>query len=116
MDTEISINNMDDKLIIFKITYNGFKIGNLNLVKKKNDTDKIKLADIIVLNRYRNLGIGSKLLENAIAYTKSIGINKIYGSMIGDISRLEKFYRSLGFKISGKNIELDVNITPTTPL
>lgn len=108
-EIDISINNAEDKLIIFKATYNGFKIGSLNLVKKKNDTDKIKLADIIVLDRYRDLGVGSKLLKSAIIYAKPVEINKIYGVMVGDIFRLEKFYRSFGFNILGKNIELNIN-------
>lgn len=100
--------NANNNLIIFKVMFNGFQIGNLNLVKEKNNIDRIKLADIIILDKYRNLGIGKKLLENAINFLPSIGINKIYGIMVGDTDKLERFYQSFGFKISGKNIELDI--------
>lgn len=105
---EFLINNTNNKYIFYKVMYNGIKIGNLYLIKKEKDEDKIKLADIIIFDEYRNLGIGRKLLENAINFVSSIGIKQIYGVMVGDIDRLEKFYQSFGFEISGKNIKLNV--------
>ncbi|MEZ8689650.1 GNAT family N-acetyltransferase [Vibrio splendidus] len=50
---------------------------------------------------YQNKGIGSRLLVTAIEHSKAHGCTQIKGWMHGDKVRLERFYRSFGFEISG---------------
>lgn len=80
------------------------KIGYLRLTRY--DREKIKLADVFVDENYRNIGIGSKLLDEAIKLALLLEVKLIYGVICGETKRLEIFYRKFGFEISGKNIEL----------
>lgn len=55
-------------------------------------------------HNFRNNGIGTKLLLRSIDLAKLAGCNQMKGWMHGDIERLQLFYTSLGFEISGINI------------
>ncbi len=59
-------------------------------------------------HNYQNKGIGSGLLTAAIEHSRSKGCTQMKGWMHGDKVRLERFYRSFGFAISGIKIGLDL--------
>jgi len=55
--------------------------------------------DLFVLKECRNMGIGTALLDDAIAYFKSIGVDKVgllvhYGN-----ENAKKLYEKMGFKL-----------------
>lgn len=53
---------------------------------------------------YRNQGVGSQLLKEAIALCQSSYISTLQGNMHGDIEKLQSWYAKHGFSISGKHI------------
>ena len=55
--------------------------------------------DLFVLKEYRNRGIGTTLLNDAIAYLKSIGCEKV-GLLVNYWNeRAKKLFEKLGFKL-----------------
>jgi ribosomal protein S18 acetylase RimI-like enzyme len=55
--------------------------------------------DLFVLKEYRNMGIGSALLNDTIAYLKSIGVEKV-GLLVNYWDEnAKKLYEKLGFKL-----------------
>lgn len=97
------ITNTSERVIFIKAMLNDKKIGYLNFTQY--DGINLKLADIFVFEGYRNLGIGTQLMQKAIAIAASLGVNRIFGVMVGDIDRLKAFYGSFGFLIIGTSIE-----------
>ncbi|HHF2988667.1 TPA: GNAT family N-acetyltransferase [Vibrio alginolyticus] len=127
MDVDIEVIELPD-LDGFRIEAllpNGHSVGYINIIVKGTVAD---LCDLCVKDSYlylwpsfmpvflsiqrkhnfQNKGIGSRLLTTAIEHSKSKGCSQMKGWMHGDKPRLEKFYRSFGFQISGINIELDL--------
>ncbi|CAI0849428.1 GNAT family N-acetyltransferase [Serratia grimesii] len=100
------LTNNFDKIILIKAMSNGNKLGYLNFTQY--DGANLKLADIFVFENYRNLGVGTELLKKSIELAASLGVKKIFGVMVGEIERLTIFYKSFGFSIIGKNIELNL--------
>lgn len=96
--------NMYGQLLRMKVMRNGLELGYLNFTR--NDGESIYLADIFIFDRYRNFGVGTRLLHAGIEQVKMLNIERIYGVMVGDVDRLRSFYQSFGFELSGKNIEL----------
>lgn len=62
---------------------------------------KLHIGDFVVIPRYRNRGIGSYVLDEAIGVAKKIGANEVTGniSSIDDAERLCEFYRHRGFVV-----------------
>ncbi|WP_260513916.1 GNAT family N-acetyltransferase [Serratia fonticola] len=100
------ITNKSDKIILIKAMLDGNKIGYLAFTQY--DGESLKLADILIYEGYQNLGVGTQLMYKAIAIAASLGVNRIFGVMVGDIDRLKEFYESFGFLIIGTNIELNL--------
>ncbi|HHQ6632595.1 TPA: GNAT family N-acetyltransferase [Serratia fonticola] len=100
------ITNSSDKIILIKAILDGNKIGYLTFTQY--DGESLKLADILIYEGYQNLGIGTQLMYKAIEIAASLGVNRIFGVMVGDIDRLKEFYGSFGFLIIGTSIELNL--------
>jgi ribosomal protein S18 acetylase RimI-like enzyme len=55
--------------------------------------------DIYVVKEYRNRGVGTALLENTMAYLKSIGVEKV-GLLVNYCNEnAKRFFEKLGFKL-----------------
>lgn len=58
------------------------------------------LEDMIVLPKYQNYGIGSKLIEHAKQYAKNEGIGRITLLTDNDNTKAHSFYKRNGFQKS----------------
>ncbi len=127
MDIEIKVIELQglDGFRVEAVLPNGRLVGYINIMVNGTVAD---LCDLRVKDSYQypwpsfmpvflsiqrkrnfqNKGIGSRLLTTAIEHSKSKGCSQMKGWMHGDKTRLEKFYRSFGFKVYGINIELDL--------
>ncbi|WP_405050690.1 GNAT family N-acetyltransferase [Serratia sp. AKBS12] len=59
-----------------------------------------------IFENYRNLGVGTELLKKSIELAASLGVEKIFGVMVGENERLTIFYKSFGVSIIGKTLNL----------
>lgn len=132
MDTEIKVTELPDfnAFRVDAVLPNGHSVGYINISLKGTISD---ICDLCVKDsymylwpnfmpvflsikrnrNYQNKGIGSRLLVTAIEHSKANGCTQMKGWMHGDKVRLERFYRSFGFEISGINIKLDLENIPT---
>ncbi|EGR1221386.1 GNAT family N-acetyltransferase [Vibrio parahaemolyticus] len=127
MDTEFEVTELPDfnAFRIDAVLLNGHSVGYINISLKETVADLCDLCvkdsyiylwpnfmpsflSITRKRNYQNKGIGSGLFTAAIEHSRSKGCTKMKGWMHGDKVRLERFYRSFGFTISGINIELDL--------
>ncbi len=58
------------------------------------------LEDMVVDNAFRSQGIGSVLIEEAIAYARSVGCRRITLLTDGDNIPAHRFYEKFGFQAS----------------
>lgn len=63
--------------------------------------DDIELNNLAVLPAYRHLGIGRKMVEYAIAYSKNMGVNKLKIGIVEENMMLKQWYEQLGFVHTG---------------
>jgi len=55
--------------------------------------------DLFVLKKYRNMGIGTALINDAVAYLKSLGVDKV-GLLVNYWNEnAKKLFEKLGFKL-----------------
>lgn len=65
------------------------------------------LKNIEVRQNYRNLGIGSALLQEIISFCREERISALYGEARGEMDVLRRWYRNKGFKLDAiDNIEM----------
>lgn len=70
------------------------------------------LKKIEVRQNYRNLGVGSALLEEIINFCQEERISAIYGEAKGDMDTLRRWYRGKGFQLDAvDNIRLSIQET-----
>ncbi|MFB8793122.1 MAG: GNAT family N-acetyltransferase [Microcoleus sp.] len=126
----------EDKYFIIKLLYRNSEVGRLQCVL--NPPGKLMIGDIIIRNDiihtpphlwarlwgrlvkpkpidYRQRGLGTHLLQFAIAKARQRGFKRIYGSLtqedINNNPNLVKWYKKHGFQIlppSAENIETAV--------
>lgn len=70
-------------------------IKNLNRLKHNG------YLTIGILSLYQNLGLGSKLMHEAIAWSKTQGLRRLEVSVISSNIKALKFYQRHGFNIDG---------------
>ena len=101
---ELEIDEYDKSATHFIVLYNGETIGTARVVF----SDKIgKVGRICILKEFRNKGIGSRLMEKIIEYSKNIGLECLYlASQINAIP----FYEKIGFIVKGKEF-MDAGIS-----
>ncbi|MBS7635938.1 GNAT family N-acetyltransferase [Candidatus Bathyarchaeota archaeon] len=94
---------------LVKIAYtNGKIVGYCVAVKKLHNYEGVVMDitwktayiwDLYVAKEYRNRGVATALIENAIAYLKSIGIEKV-GLLVNYWNEnAKKLFEKLGFKL-----------------
>ncbi len=84
------------KHIHFAIDYNGSYAGTVSLKNLNCKSKKAEFA-IVILPKYRGLGIGSKALQLIETHGKSIGLNIIYLNVFIDNIRAISIYQKAGF-------------------
>lgn len=87
------------KLVLF-VSYHDQLIGLTNcFINFATFTVKpfINIHDVIVLEGFRNKGVGKKLLTAVIEYAKKIDCSKITLEVREDNPRAQTLYKSLGF-------------------
>ncbi len=89
------ISQFENNTPMFLYQYNGNFVGYFSL--SVND-DSVELNNLAVLPEYRHLGIGKKLVDYAIVYSKNtIGASKIRIGIVEENSTLKKWYERIGF-------------------
>ena len=63
------------------------------------DEEYVYLDDLSVTKQYRNIGIGTKLIQNAEAYAKDIDIHEICFHVEKSNTEAFRLYRRLGYEI-----------------
>jgi len=69
----------------------------VGLVDIKNYGDEFHIENLVVLQKFRRKGIGTKLLNEAINFSKSKGIKRIRAEI--PVQSASKFYEKNGFKL-----------------
>lgn len=93
--TELEIDEYDKCATHFIVLNNDEVIGTARLVISNRIG---KIGRMCILKEYRNKGIGSKLINNIIEYSKNIGLEYIY--LNAQINAIP-FYEKNGFIIKG---------------
>jgi len=58
---------------------------------------------------YRGNGLGTFLLSSICEYVRRAGIKKIVGTMVGDVDRLEDWYRKAGFVVDRQSNAISID-------
>lgn len=67
------------------------------------------LKNIEVRQNYRNLGVGTALLQEIINFCKEERVTALYGEAKGEVESLRRWYRETGFELDAvDNIELSL--------
>jgi len=103
----LGISRCDQNLVKIACT-NGKIIGYCISVKKLHNYDGVVMDitwkaayiwDIYVVKEYRNRGVGTALLENTMAYLKSIGVEKV-GLLVNYWNEnAKRLFEKLGFRL-----------------
>ncbi len=65
------------------------------------------LRNIAVAQNYRNMGVGTALLDEVLEFCRSHRISRLYGEAKGETEFLKKWYRRHGFSVDEvDNIEI----------
>ncbi|EDJ9408067.1 hypothetical protein GFN85_23285 [Salmonella enterica] len=104
--------SVGETIMTIRAYFHYIELGHAYIILE--NSEKAKLADIILLENYIGMGIGSKLLEKVINECSARGIKSIYGTMVGEKDKLIKFYGKFGFEIHEDNIELLIQRPITT--
>ena len=94
------LENHPSKLVLF-VSYRNQLIGLTNcFINFATFTVKpfINIHDVVVLENYRDKGIGRKLLQAVIDHAKKIDCSKITLEVRTDNHRAQALYNSLGFE------------------
>ena len=84
---------------MFLYEYNNKFIGYFSLSINDNS---VELNDLSVLPEYRHLGIGKKIVNYAVDYSKNtLGVNKIKIGIVEENTILKEWYKTLGFVHTG---------------
>ena len=95
-----------DKEILLLAVYKDSIVGYgqitacLNREKMKHKCD----LDISILKNYWHLGIGTKLMNSLIEFSRFAGYEQINLSVASDNKRAIQLYENLGFQITGKEL------------
>lgn len=101
MPIEKLISQFDNDTPMFLYQHNECFVGYFSL--SVND-DSVELNNLAVLPEYRHLGIGNKLVDYAITYSKNtIGASKISIGIVEENLILKEWYEKLGFVHIGTN-------------
>jgi ribosomal protein S18 acetylase RimI-like enzyme len=73
-----------------------------------NDMVNMEIEDLCVDKRYQNKGIGKKLFEKVVEYSKENKINKIELSVWEFNKNAKKFYEHLGMKTRISRMEINI--------
>lgn len=92
-----------DDRAMFVAEVSGKAIGNVGVERgstgKRKHTAHIGVA---IMKPYREMGIGTALMEEAIAWADSQGVEKAFLSVFSTNTRAIKLYEKLGFEPEGK--------------
>lgn len=79
--------------------YNNKFIGYFSLSINDNS---VELNNLSVLPEYRHIGIGKKIINYAVDYSKNtLGVNKIKIGIVEENAILKEWYKTLGFVHTG---------------
>lgn len=76
----------------------GYIVGNLKEEPIRIKAKYAELEDMLVLPKFRNQGIGSKLLEEFISWCKRKKVNYLSAKVTAKNRQAVKFYKEHGFK------------------
>ncbi len=99
------------KAIKLFVKENGKEIGRCYIYLIKNDLHEepyALLEDVFVEEEYRNKGIGTMLVKDAIKLAKKLGCYKIIATSRFSRKNVHKWYEKLGFKLYGFEFRMNL--------
>lgn len=86
---------------LFILVAGGERVGLINMVTKKQGTCKI--SPIIVVPRYRGMGYGTRLLDEAVSFARKNGARQLYCTVPEKNVETLGFFHAQGFVEAGKS-------------
>ena len=111
MNSRITRAIKSSRAIKLEIKQGGKTVGRIYLYVIKNDLHKRPyglLEDLFVDERMRGQGIGTMLVNAAIAEAKKRKLYKLVGTSRTQRARLHEFYKRIGFKKHGLEFRMDL--------
>jgi putative acetyltransferase len=82
----------------FVVENEGKIIGGAGISQLENESDTIcELQKMYFLSEARGLGLGSEMMENCLAFAKSVGFEKCYLETMPYMHAAQKLYLKFGF-------------------
>ncbi len=99
------VKNNGQEVLFIVAKVEGKIVGCLDLVRygRWPKTDHVRYLDMAVLDGYRSMGIGSALMEYAIEWARSKGLEKILLEVFASNRRAFNLYKKYGFVEEGLN-------------
>ncbi len=104
------VKNNGEEVLFIVAKKDGKIVGCLDLVRygRWHKTDHVRYLDMAVLDGYRSMGIGGALMDYAIDWARTKGIEKVLLEVFASNRRAFNLYRKFGFVEEGKNKEVVV--------
>lgn len=103
--TKELVKNNGGEILFIVARINGKIVGCLDLVRygRWHKTDHVRYLDMAVLDGYRSIGVGGALMDFAIEWARTKGIEKILLEVFASNGRAFNLYRKFGFVEEGTN-------------
>lgn len=100
-------NKNNENVLEFVCEFDSSIVGYFNMTEFVDIVKEIKINHIdyvCVDSKYRGMGIGKKMMEYAIEYSKSNGVERLELTSSSKRETAHKLYLSLGFEIRDSSI------------
>jgi len=94
----------DPKALLAVAEVDGKVVGSIGLRRygEARKTEHVRNLGMLVVDGYRGMGVGSALMEFAIAWAKKKGVEKILLGVFSSNRRAKKLYQNFGFQVEGR--------------
>lgn len=99
--TEIKRNNSITRIAVLEDEIVGFVLARL-ITTAENQCNCAEIYNIAVRNKWRNKGIGKKIIENLLAICRQNDIAEIFLEVRKSNKNARRFYTKTGFKEMGE--------------
>ena len=110
MNYPIDKSNIQTQSFKFEITDKSELVGRIYLHVIHNATHKEPyglMADLIVEEKFRGQGFGTKLVQTVIDEAKRIGCYKLLSTVRSSKEQVHAWYEKMGFKNWGTELRMD---------
>jgi GNAT superfamily N-acetyltransferase len=108
---DIGIDDISTTARKVSIKINNQEIARARIYCIKNDLHQepyALLEDVHVMEEFRSLGYGTKIVQLAIQEAKNLGCYKLIGTSRHSRDKVHQFYEKLGFTHHGKEFRMNL--------